>query len=418
MKPSLIILVTNYPYGYGEHFLENELKELIKQFENIYLIATDNNFSLSDVKIAYSPDEIKIFAYNEKITIKEKISVLKYFFNWYFYKDLFNVSTKLNTKITFKIIKILLFELLKASLLEKFIYKKIIENKIPIKNLFLYSYWNDFKSLAIANIKIKNPLIKAFSRAHGWDVYFERHPNKYLPMRGFIFEHLDAIFFISENGNRYTTDKFPECHASFITAKLGTVLTEKPDLKMNSGFVNLVSCSGVIPLKNISLIIDSLALINDIQINWTHIGDGSDKQAIEKYAKEKLADKKNISYTFLGFIHNHEVIKYYKNNIVDLFINTSLTEGIPVSIMEAVSFGIPIIAPDVGGISEIVLNNQNGYLLNNMPTPDHVAFALKKFYNLTYSEKIIFKENSYRIWEEKYNAEKNYIKFVEQILSL
>ena len=51
---------------------------------------------------------------------------------------------------------------------------------------------------------------------------------------------------------------------------------------------------------------------------------------------------------------------------VDLFLTVSANEGIPVSIMEAQSFGIPVIATDVGGISEIV-NNVNGSYFLQIP---------------------------------------------------
>ena len=49
-------------------------------------------------------------------------------------------------------------------------------------------------------------------------------------------------------------------------------------------------------------------------------------------------------------------------NDFDLFVNMSLSEGIPVSIMEAISFGIPIIATNVGGNAEIV-NDETGVLI-------------------------------------------------------
>ena len=45
-------------------------------------------------------------------------------------------------------------------------------------------------------------------------------------------------------------------------------------------------------------------------------------------------------------------------------MNVSESEGIPVSIMEASSFGIPVIATNVGGVGEIVENGYNGLLLN------------------------------------------------------
>ena len=52
------------------------------------------------------------------------------------------------------------------------------------------------------------------------------------------------------------------------------------------------------------------------------------------------------------------------DNKMNLFINLSDSEGIPVTIMDAFSVGIPVIARDVGGISEIV-SNQNGVLLSS-----------------------------------------------------
>ena len=61
-----------------------------------------------------------------------------------------------------------------------------------------------------------------------------------------------------------------------------------------------------------------------------------------------------------------------------MFINVSSTEGIPVSIMEAMSFGIPVIATAVGGTPEIV-NNENGYLLSKDPSAKELAEVIQNF---------------------------------------
>ena len=66
----------------------------------------------------------------------------------------------------------------------------------------------------------------------------------------------------------------------------------------------------------------------------------------------------------MGAIQNVEVYKYYNEHCADLFINVSSSEGLPVSIMEAISFGIPVIATDVGGTGEIVKNGISGFLIN------------------------------------------------------
>lgn len=62
-------------------------------------------------------------------------------------------------------------------------------------------------------------------------------------------------------------------------------------------------------------------------------------------------------------------------NDFDLFVNMSLSEGIPVSIMEAISFGIPIIATNVGGNAEIV-NDETGVLI---PVNIDQAALMKQF---------------------------------------
>ena len=84
-------------------------------------------------------------------------------------------------------------------------------------------------------------------------------------------------------------------------------------------------------------------------------------------AKSNL--KGNVDFEFTGNISNLEVIQFYKNNYVDLFLNLSSSEGIPYTFMEANSFSIPVIAPNIGGVSEIV-TNKNGYLLSDNPTPN------------------------------------------------
>ena len=53
---------------------------------------------------------------------------------------------------------------------------------------------------------------------------------------------------------------------------------------------------------------------------------------------------------------------FYLN--IDAFINTSFHEGIPMSILEAMSYGKPVVAPNVGGIHEIFQNGRSGFLVD------------------------------------------------------
>ena len=125
--------------------------------------------------------------------------------------------------------------------------------------------------------------------------------------------------------------------------------------------------------------------------------------------------KKNIM--MFKKIYNSEIMKWYINEIPSLFINLSSSEGIPVSIMEAMSFGIPVIATDVGGTSEIV-NNENGYLISENPSIEEVKSLICDYLTLTDYQKNLKKNAAYKTWENSYNAEINYTEFCNLITQL
>ncbi len=62
-----------------------------------------------------------------------------------------------------------------------------------------------------------------------------------------------------------------------------------------------------------------------------------------------------------GFIN--DTAGFYEG--LDLYLNTSIHEGIPMSILEAMAKGIPVVAPDVGGIREIIEDGIHGYLVKD-----------------------------------------------------
>jgi len=91
------------------------------------------------------------------------------------------------------------------------------------------------------------------------------------------------------------------------------------------------------------------------------------------------------------------------NQLADLFMLSSDYEGLPITIIEAMSYGNPIVASDVGGIGEIVINDENGYTVENTA----IAFAEKIRYILENTEVYQrFSENSLRLYNKYLTAEK------------
>ena len=176
----------------------------------------------------------------------------------------------------------------------------------------------------------------------------------------------------------------------------------------------IVSCSNLIPVKRVHLIGEALQEIEDIKIKWVHFGDGLEKKSLEIQIKGLPG---NVEVELKGRVPNTEIYTYYNKNRPDLFINVSSSEGLPVSIMEAMSYGIPCIGTAVGGTPEII-NKENGYLLSINPTADEVASKIEKFQQLSIEDKTEKRKAAYSTWEKKYNADKNYNDFIERINNL
>lgn len=88
------------------------------------------------------------------------------------------------------------------------------------------------------------------------------------------------------------------------------------------------------------------------------VGAGTDKSAFKDTAKALMGE----NFSKARFIGSTEhVIQYLRKSTV--FVLTSNYEGLPISIIEAMSIGLPVIATDVGGVSELVKHQQTGFLV-------------------------------------------------------
>lgn len=410
-KKDLVLITRGFPFGRGEAFLENEIEFLSKNFDSIYVFSqmtffyteyfdinesrkTPGNVYVHKVKKFIKPSLFKLF----KELLTSKI----------FYREI--IYLLFNKKYSYKNVKTSLH----YYFLGVFTFDKVNEaNKIDCTNQnYFYSYWLYHEPLTTILLKKKYGGV-CFSRAHGGDLYEELHQNSYLPFRFTYSKYLDGIFCISSLGKNYLSTKYPNSQNIYLS-RLGT---------KSQGFMNykdkkklsVLSISAVYDLKRIDLIIEALSL-SDINIEWHHFGDGPDMSKTVGLAKLKLRSS-NINYSFHGYTKNQELISFLKINYFDFILNVSSSEGIPVSIMEAMSFGIPAIATNVGGTPEIV-NIENGHLLPPNPLPEEVAEAISNYHHLIPEEKNKKRLAAFNTWEEKYNAEKNYTYFVEDIASL
>lgn len=290
--------------------------------------------------------------------------------------------------------------------MQKAIGKRKIQGEV-----YLYSFWLSRGAYAMARYRneSKRKIKKVVSRAHRYDLYEERNALNYLPFRNYIKENLDDIFFISEHGKDYFFHRYGKGRCNYEISRLGTWNREKLKKKVvGKEVICIASCSSISEVKRLDLLIQILQRLQ-IPYHWIHIGTGELQREMRRYAKERLP---RTAYHFLGQVDNSEILKTYQKWDVDFFINVSDSEGIPVSIMEAMSMGIPVICREVGGNKEIV-NDENGLLLPESEAALDVS-EIEVFLRKRLEERGEYQKMSdccIRGWKEKYSAKKNYEEF-------
>lgn len=406
MAKVLFFFTSSYPFGTGETFIENEIEYLSAAFEKVVIVSNNTeNEQTRDV-----PKNVILLRKGYELTKLHKLLAIRTLFSPEFWKELKTIRTIYKRPLNKLILNTILQSWHKAKTWQPFIQTLINTHTQPTDQLFLYSYWNNDIALALALYGKKHNNCKAITRMHGWDVYFEANESNYLPFRKYVFQNLNQVFAISDKGKDYYKKWLPELNHKISVARLG-VKQRGANPGNSTNTLRILSVSNMIPIKNLDTLIDALALIK-IDCHWTHIGDGHLRALLEKQAEDKIPGK----YTFKGRIPNYEVLAYLENKPVDLFINVSLSEGIPVSIMEAISFGVPCIATTVGGTPEIV-DEHNGFLLPDKPTLDDIKVAIEHFYHLPEQKQIDKRKTAIETWKEKYNAKKNYQSFIDKILA-
>ncbi len=120
------------------------------------------------------------------------------------------------------------------------------------------------------------------------------------------------------------------------------------------------SAGRLFPVKDFSLMVDiaNLVVSQSDAVDFVLAGDGPDRLMLE----EKV-EKYNLQgrFSFLG--HKDDMNAFYRS--LDVYINTSVHEGIPMSVLEAMSHSLPVVVPKVGGFPEIVEDGISGYLVNS-----------------------------------------------------
>jgi glycosyltransferase involved in cell wall biosynthesis len=289
----------------------------------------------------------------------------------------------------------------KAALLDRQVREEELDRAL------FYDYWFENSTLALALLRSQGRIRGFVCRAHGFDLYDERWSTGGVPYRRFKLAQADRVFVISEHGARYLRARAaPDQRRKIAVHRLGVPEQTSPLGGRPEEPYRIISVSHTGPPKRVQLIPEVLRSLSS-PVEWTHFGGGTASGKLERACSSL---PRNISWRLAGAVPHDALISHYRHNRVDLFLSLSESEGIPVSMMEALSFGVPVLSCHVGAVGELV-TQVTGRLLPESVTPSAAAAAILDLLR-TYP----FDRQTVRAFaREHFSAKRNFTQFASEL---
>lgn len=253
----------------------------------------------------------------------------------------------------------------------------IKENRIDLSDTLFYTFWFEAATAALATI----PGLKIITRAHGHDIY-NLTPDFISPYwRRLSLGRIRGVRTASETGADYLRKHFPGYAGKIECRYLGSPPPLSPNPPATSADTPLVllSCSRLAAGKGLEL---QISLIKEWarrnpsrRIHWLCIGSGP----LEEKIKSLIAVlPPNLTAEMTGWMNNEDVHRLLSGRHIDASLLLSESEGLPIAMVEALSYGIPIITTPVGGLSEITAQS-GGLLLDVNPSAEKFCSEMDRF---------------------------------------
>lgn len=282
-------------------------------------------------------------------------------------------------------------------------YRVLHSMASPDRTTIYYTFWRGGATLAALRVRDERSDSYTVTRALGYDLYEERYRPPFQPWTS-MYERLDLILTGSDHGRGYLIRRGVS-PMRIRTAPIGTRGPKCRAAASDDGKVRLVSCSIVSPVKRVELIAAGVIHFAeehpDVQVEWSHFGDGEELTMVREMCRSSPG---NLTAHLPGFLDRDAILLHYATAPVDLFILASSSETIPLAIQEAASFGIPILATDVGGVSELV-DERSGRLLPTDPSPAEIAEGIEVLLRGDPLESAARRQRAREVWEERFRPE-------------
>ena len=189
---------------------------------------------------------------------------------------------------------------------------------------------------------------------HGSDILLH---HAFLDLK---LENCAAAFTVSEYNRKHLCQHYPEQAHKVILRRMGTsIIPSAPRAAPLNSHLILLTAGRLHPVKNHLFLVDACATLKACGVPFRCLiaGDGPERRRIQRCIHSfSLQDDVKL----LGHVPHDMLRRLF--SIADLFVLTSKSEGIPLVLMEAIAAGVPVLAPNITGIPELVIHGETGFL--------------------------------------------------------
>lgn len=262
----------------------------------------------------------------------------------------------LATHITGNPIKKILF-FIKAYIKLKQLIRK---NKFDIIHIHM-SYKGSFYRKYYVSKVCKKHNKKVIIHLHGSEFknFYKKGDEKRKKQIKELFSSVDTTIVLGKDWEQFISQIAPDANITIINNAISLPAFEKKVSNNQRIFLflgALIKRKGVIDLLTAAKNMREKGFIN---FKILIAGSGEEENFLKEFVKK---NQMMGCIKFLGWITNDQKPDLFRN--ADVLVLPSYNEGLPVAILEAMSYGLPIISTNVGSIAEAVCENENGFLFN------------------------------------------------------
>lgn len=292
------------------------------------------------------------------------------------------------------------------------------KNGVDPDTTLFYSFWLSVGAMSFGLLSRKMP-VRYIVCAHRFDIISKVSPL----LRRLTVEHAMKVYGVSSAGVGALKSEFGETGTEIRSRTLGSVKIFPGSVCRGHAIaerkITFLSVARVEPVKRVAMnfeMIRAIAVARPAtKVKWIHVGVGSEMQRL----RDKITDNTlpaNLEVRLAGEFSNADTQRIYTTECVDWFVHLSESEGLPIAICEALSYGVPVIATDVGGVSEAVTDD-TGILLPEDVRPEEFVRSLIPYLESDVRSSSI-RVSALKYWREKFDASLLRPEFVDELSRL